>query len=101
MAQQLAIKPGRAMCFGTLNDTLFFGLPGNPVAGFVCFLLDIYPSLLVLGGSCWKEPRRIKVPSAINFKNKKSCRREYWRGYLEPDKHRINRLHKYDATALA
>ena len=34
---QLAIKPGRPMCFGTLSDTIFFGLPGNPVASFVCF----------------------------------------------------------------
>ena len=93
---QLAIKPGRPMCFGTLNDTIFFGLPGNPVASFVCFLLYIYPSLLVLGGSDWKEPRRIKIPSAINFKNKKPGRREFWRGFLEPDENGINRLHKYD-----
>jgi molybdopterin molybdotransferase len=93
---QLAIKPGRPMCFGTLNDTVFFGLPGNPVASFVCFLLYIYPSLLVLGGSHWKEPRRIKIPSAIKFKNKKTGRREFWRGYLEADSDGTNRLHKYD-----
>ncbi|MCP4185111.1 MAG: molybdopterin molybdotransferase MoeA [Hyphomicrobiales bacterium] len=93
---QLAIKPGRPMCFGNLNDAIFFGLPGNPVASFVCFLLYIYPSLLVLGGSRWKEPTRIKIPSAIKFNNKKSGRREFWRGYLEPGADGTNRLHKYD-----
>jgi len=93
---QLAIKPGRPMCFGTLNDTIFFGLPGNPVASFVCFLLYIYPSLLVLGGARWREPQRIKIPSAIDFNNKKTGRREYWRGFLLPDADGTNRLHKYD-----
>ncbi len=93
---QLAIKPGRPMCFGSLNDTIFFGLPGNPVASFVCFSLYIHPSLLVLGGSKWREPRRFAVQSGVTFKNKKPGRREFWRGYLEQDESGVTRLHKYD-----
>ena len=93
---QLAIKPGRPMCFGQLADTMFFGLPGNPVAGFVCFLLYLRPALQVLGGAKWYEPTRYKIPSGLDLKNKKPDRREFWRGFIETDKNGNNRLQKYD-----
>ncbi len=93
---QLAIKPGRPMCFGQLDDAMFFGLPGNPVASFVCFLLYIRPALQVLGGAQWREPRRFKIPSAIEFKNKKPDRREFWRGFIETAADGSMQLQKYD-----
>src|SRR5262249_44923063 len=40
---QLAIKPGRPMSFGQIGNCVVVGLPGNPVAVFVCFLLYVYP----------------------------------------------------------
>ena len=40
---QLAIKPGRPMAFGQIGDCVVLGLPGNPVAVFVCFLLYAQP----------------------------------------------------------
>ncbi|MCF6320663.1 MAG: molybdopterin molybdotransferase MoeA [Rhizobiaceae bacterium] len=92
---QLAIKPGRPMCFGQLNKTVFFGLPGNPVASFVCFLLYIMPSILVLGGGKWSEPKRYKIPSAITFNNKKPDRREFWRGFMRENEKGEMLLHKY------
>ena len=95
---QLAIKPGRPMCFGQLADTIFFGLPGNPVASFVCFLLYIRPALQVLGGAQWREPRRFKIPSAIEFKNKKPDRREFWRGFIETTKDGSMQLQNIIAT---
>ena len=93
---QLAIKPGRPMCFGTLDETIFFGLPGNPVASFVCFLLYIRPCLISLGGGGWVEPRRYQIPSGIIFENKKPDRREFWRGYLATDEEGKICLKKYD-----
>src|SRR5690606_16394343 len=47
---QLAIKPGQPMSFGQIGDTVILGLPGNPVAVFVCFLLYGFPVLRRLGG---------------------------------------------------
>ena len=81
---QLAVKPGRPMSFGQIGDTLFFGLPGNPVACFVCFLLYVRPSLLRLAGADWHEPKRFKVPALFDFNNKKPDRREFWRGIYAP-----------------
>lgn len=83
---QLAIKPGRPMSFGQIDDTVFFGLPGNPVACFICFLLYVRPALLRLGGADWHEPKRYSIPVNFNFTNKKPDRREFWRGIYALDK---------------
>lgn len=91
---QLAIKPGRPLCFGTIksfgtiknlekpNDTLFIGLPGNPVAAFVCFILYVIPMLARLGGQTWPEPTRFKIPANFSINKKKPDRREFMRGTL-------------------
>ena len=77
---QLAVKPGRPMSFGQIGDTVFFGLPGNPVACMVCFLLYIRPALLRLGGAAWSEPMRFPLPAGFEIARKKPGRREFWRG---------------------
>ena len=82
---QIAVKPGRPMAFGQLGDCLFFGLPGNPVAVFVCFLLYVHPALTVLGGGPWPEPSRYHVPARFEIAKKKVDRREFLRGALHLD----------------
>ncbi len=80
---QLAIKPGRPMMMGQIRGTPVFGLPGNPVAVFVCWLLYVYPSLLRLGGAAWREPEKIFLPAGFSIPRKKQDRREFYRGWLE------------------
>ncbi|MGO9763215.1 MAG: gephyrin-like molybdotransferase Glp [Solirubrobacteraceae bacterium] len=46
----LALKPGRPTWFGTLGETLVFGLPGNPVSAMVTFILLVRPALRALLG---------------------------------------------------
>lgn len=38
-------KPGKPLYFGQRNDTLFFGLPGNPLAVHLCFHRYVAPAL--------------------------------------------------------
>lgn len=79
---QLAIKPGRPLSFGQIGDAVMVGLPGNPVAVFVCFLMYVYPMLRRLGGTEWPEPRRLLLPSAFALPKRKTGRREFFRGML-------------------
>jgi molybdopterin molybdotransferase len=79
---QIAVKPGRPMMFGQIGDTLVVGLPGNPVAVFVCFLMYVSPMVRALSGGAWPEPRRYRLPAAFDFANRKPGRREFWRGML-------------------
>ena len=79
---QLAIKPGRPMTFGTMGQAAFIGLPGNPVAAFVCFLLYARHVILTLGGAKWQDPVRYPLPAAFEIPKKKTDRREFVRGIL-------------------
>jgi len=58
-----------------------FGLPGNPVAAFVCALIFARPALSVMAGADWPEPRPIMVPAAFS-KRKRAGRREFLRARL-------------------
>jgi len=84
---QLAIKPGRPMSFGQIGDCVVLGLPGNPVAVFVCFLLYVWPLLRRMGGADWPEPRRYRLPALFAFPGRKAGRREFWRGILKQTPH--------------
>lgn len=79
---QLAIKPGRPMMFGQIGTTLLLGLPGNPVAAMVCFLLYGRPVINQLAGGAFLAPQRFAVPAAFSVKGKKPDRREFYRGTL-------------------
>lgn len=80
---QLAIKPGRPMSFGQIGNCAVVGLPGNPVAVLVCFLLYVRPLLRRMGGGAWpREPRRYPLPALFDFTDRKTGRREFWRGML-------------------
>ncbi len=38
-------KPGKPIYFGTKEDKIVFGLPGNPAAVFTCFYEYVYPAI--------------------------------------------------------
>jgi molybdopterin molybdotransferase len=78
---QIAIKPGRPMSFGQIGDCVVLGLPGNPVAVFVCFLIYVRPVLTRLAGGIWPEPVSFPLPASFAQK-KKVGRREFWRARL-------------------
>ncbi|MGR3484190.1 MAG: molybdopterin-binding protein [Paracoccaceae bacterium] len=82
-AWRIALKPGRPLMLGTWRGTPVFGLPGNPVAAFVCAALFARPALRRLAGGDWAEPLRITVPAAF-AKTKRPGRREYLRARLGP-----------------
>ncbi len=46
----VAMKPGKPLVFGVHDNTLVFGLPGNPVSAMVSFELFVRPALLRLMG---------------------------------------------------
>jgi len=79
---KLAIKPGRPLAFGTVNDALFFGLPGNPVAVMVTFYEFVQPALRRMMGQSDVRPARFKVPCQSRLR-KRPGRTEFQRGLLK------------------
>jgi molybdopterin molybdotransferase len=55
------MRPGKPLAFGSFRDIPFFGLPGNPVASFVSFMVFIQPVLNKLIGKTLTPNVRIKV----------------------------------------
>lgn len=83
-AWRIALKPGRPLALGMWQGVPIFGLPGNPVAAFVCAVIFARPSLSALSGAGWIKPQGFMVPAAF-AKSKKAGRREYLRARLLSD----------------
>lgn len=75
---RLAIKPGKPLAYGTVCDTPFFGLPGNPVASFVTFCLFARPYLLRMQGMTDVAPLTISLPAWFDWP-RSGKRREFSR----------------------
>jgi len=78
---QVAMQPGRPLAVGQIGSAHFFGLPGNPVASMLTFLLFVRPALFKLAGRRELFPR-LFTAVATEPMRKKAGRREFKRGVL-------------------
>jgi molybdopterin molybdotransferase len=82
---RIALKPGKPLAFGTIGNTPFFGLPGNPVSTFVTFLLFVKPFLCLQQGQNNNTPTTTLLTA--NFSMKANAKRqEYVRVRRNADK---------------
>ncbi|WP_426077420.1 gephyrin-like molybdotransferase Glp [Janthinobacterium sp. PSPC3-1] len=82
---QIAVKPGKPLAFGEVEQAFFVGLPGNPVSSFVTFLLFVRPFILRLQGVTGSvAPRSYRLAAA--FERVKADRRnEFLRAKINDD----------------
>jgi molybdopterin molybdotransferase len=80
---KVAIKPGKPLVYGRVNDADFVGLPGNPVSAFVTFCLFVRPFLLKRMGAADVLYRAFAVQADFAW-NKPGVRREFLRAQLQP-----------------
>jgi molybdopterin molybdotransferase len=85
---QVAMKPGRPLAFGKINQAWFFGLPGNPVSAMVTFLQLVRPALVRLAGATPMLPVQMSLPVTGAIR-KKPGRREFQRGRLVTSEGRL------------
>jgi molybdopterin molybdotransferase len=78
---KIAMRPGRPMAFGKIQDAFLFGLPGNPVAVMVTFYQFVRDALLYMSGRQDGAIPLLKVAAAENLR-KVPGRTEYQRGIL-------------------
>lgn len=67
---RINMRPGRPLAFGKVKDALFFGLPGNPVATMVVFLLFVQPALRKLAGELDWQPQLLPAIADEVFKSR-------------------------------
>ncbi|MDQ3227565.1 MAG: molybdopterin molybdotransferase MoeA [Chloroflexota bacterium] len=80
---QVRMKPGKPLAFGTVAGTPLLGLPGNPVAAAVSFMLFGRPAVRTMLGVADVTPRTVEVQSADPIENR-GRRRHYVRVTLKP-----------------
>jgi molybdopterin molybdotransferase len=77
---KLAIKPGKPFAFGHLPNSVFLGLPGNPVASIATLYQLAVPAIEKLSGITSKPRIRFNAVSENNLK-KRPGRADFQRGY--------------------
>jgi molybdopterin molybdotransferase len=76
---KIAIKPGKPLAFGRLPNSIFFGLPGNPVSAFVTFNQIATDALKTMSGETLSLPHTFDAV-ATEMLRKQPGRVDYQRG---------------------
>ena len=81
-AYKVKMKPGKPFVFGRIGRAVYFGLPGNPVSGFVGFSQIVRPALWQLAGAA-PLPQALCLPALLTAAvRKQPGRRDFQRGLL-------------------
>jgi molybdopterin molybdotransferase len=96
---RIAMKPGKPVAFGKVNNALFMGLPGNPVSVFVTFLLFARALILKQQGVEDCFIKRFSVIADFDWPHVK--RQEYLRARLvEKDKQTVAQLFSHQGSGV-
>ena len=85
---KLSIKPGRPFSFAIIKKKPLLGLPGNPVAVIVVFLMFVVNFIKKMSGVNKNTTKYSYIPSSFEFKKKKN-RKEWLRGTIIVKKKKI------------
>ena len=78
---KIAMKPGKPFAFGKLPNSIFFGLPGNPVSAMVTADLLAMPALMKLQ-NCQANPAITLHAKTVTDLRKAPGRMDFQRGVL-------------------
>ena len=78
---KIAVRPGKPLAFGNVNDIPFIGVPGNPVSLFVTFSIFVRPFILRSMGVSDVTPVEYKVVADFDWQ-RPDKRAEYMRAKL-------------------
>lgn len=67
---KVKIRPGHPIAFGIYKNTLFFGLPGNPVSAMVTFDQFVRPSVMKMFGNEQVERQKFNAKCKSYIKKK-------------------------------
>ncbi|MCK4864167.1 MAG: molybdopterin molybdotransferase MoeA [Gammaproteobacteria bacterium] len=79
---KIAMKPGKPLAFGFVNDAVFFGLPGNPVSVMATFYQFALPTMKAMMGLNVTKAPVVKVACKSDLR-KSSGRTDFQRGILQ------------------
>lgn len=81
---RIAMRPGRPMAIGRIDNAILFGLPGNPVAVMVTFYAFVRDALRTMSGLTVDTQPLLRAACTTTLR-KKPGRTEYQRGIVTRD----------------
>lgn len=81
---KINMKPGRPLAYGKIQNSHYFGLPGNPVSAMVTFYQFVQPALQTISGEAYRAVPFFNVECTEAIK-KATGRTEFQRGILFED----------------
>ena len=98
---KVSIKPGKPILYGKIKNTHIFGLPGNPVSTYVCYLLFVLETISRMKG---QKNNYIKITKAIlsDDIDNNSTRESYYRGkyLISNNQIYVHALNSQDSSLL-
>jgi len=73
---KVKVKPGKPTIFAKINDTIIFGLPGNPVSVYINFEVFVKEAIYALQG-IKNTPIYISPILNFDYKRKRAERKEF------------------------
>ncbi len=98
--QRLAIRPGKPVGLGDIDDCPILALPGNPVAAAVSFVAFGRAVVLRLAGCLEDGPLSLRLPAAFGYRKKRG-RRDYLLGVVERDGSGVSTVNMYEKQGAA
>ncbi|MBU2881696.1 molybdopterin molybdotransferase MoeA [Psychrosphaera sp. B3R10] len=91
---KVAMKPGKPFAFGLLPNSVFFGLPGNPVSATVTFDILVAPTIIKMMGALPTSNMELTATTLTALK-KRPGRADFQRGVAS-----VNQQGQLEVTAL-
>jgi molybdopterin molybdotransferase len=86
--REVNVRPGKPLMFGTMQNQVVFGLPGNPLSHFVCFHLFVQYALDILLG---KTPKKFHgAYLGEDMKEIHNSRETWWPAKLKLHDHSLS-----------
>lgn len=70
---RVAQRPGKPLWFGKRNNTLVFGLPGNPMSVLVTATFYLIAAIKKMSGSYAGKLKKAVLTTTVNFKPQSTC----------------------------
>ncbi len=98
---KVKVRPGKPILYGTIKKIPFFGLPGNPVSSYVCFIIFVLEAIKKLSPATNELIHRSKAYPLVKITNN-SFRETYFRGkyYIKDNVKYVNIFDNQDSSLM-